>query len=189
MAFLIAGVALWSFVHLMPSLAPTVRTKLVGALGPNPYKGLFSFDVILALGLIIWGWKTATPSHVYAPPLAGSIVPGILVAVAFVLMVASTTRNNIKRRVRHPQMTAVILWGAAHLLANGDSRSLVLFGGFTLWALLEIVFINRRDGEWHKPEPQPLSSDLITLVAAALTWAAIAHFHQSLFGVPPLATY
>lgn len=189
MAILIAGVVLWSVVHLMPSLAPTVRTRLVGALGPNPYKGLFSIDIILAIVLIVWGWRSAIPSHVYAPPLAGSIIPGALVALAFVLIVASSMRNNIKRHVRHPQMTAVILWGAAHLLANGDSRSLVLFGGFTAWALLEIFFINRRDGEWEKPEQQALSSDLITLIVGALAWAVVAHFHQSWFGVPPLAAY
>lgn len=189
MAILIAGVVLWSVVHLMPSLAPTVRTKLVGALGPNPYKGIFSIDIILALILIVWGWKSATPSHVYAPPLAGSIIPGVLMALAFVLMVAASTRNNIKCHVRHPQMTAVVLWGAGHLLANGDSRSLVLFGGFTLWALLEILFINRRDGEWQKPASQPITSDLLVLVIAGVAFAAVAHFHQSWFGVPPLATY
>ncbi|MEL7186636.1 MAG: NnrU family protein [Pseudomonadota bacterium] len=189
MAILIAGIVLWSITHLVPALAPSVRGKLVGALGPAPYKGLFSFDILLAIGLIVWGWKTASPSHVYAPPLAGSIIPGVLIAIAFVLIVASSTRNNIKRHVRHPQMTAVILWGTGHLLANGDSRSLVLFGGLTAWALLEILFINHRDGDWQKPEQQPLTSDLITIVVGALACAVLAHFHQSLFGVPAMASY
>ena len=43
----------------------------------------------------------------------------------------------------------------SHLLANGDGRSIVLFGGLGLWAVVAIVAINRRDGAWQKPEPQP----------------------------------
>ena len=36
----------------------------------------------------------------------------------------------------------------------GDSRSVLLFGGMGLWAILEIIFINRREGEWVK-QPVP----------------------------------
>ena len=30
--------------------------------------------------------------------------------------------------MRHPQLTAVIVWAVAHLLVNGDLASIVLFG-------------------------------------------------------------
>ena len=43
--------------------------------------------------------------------------------------------NNVKRLLRHPQLTGVALWGIGHLLANGESRSIILFGGLGAWAI------------------------------------------------------
>jgi uncharacterized membrane protein len=101
-------------------------------------------------------------------------------------MVASSMPNNLKRFVRHPQMAAILFWSTGHLLTNGDSRSVVLFGGFAVWAILEIVFINKRDGEREKPSTVPLLSDVMLAVVTALVFAALVYFHASLFGVSPI---
>jgi hypothetical protein len=50
--------------------------------------------------------------------------------LAFILFAASAMATSIKRFVRHPQLTGVLLWALAHLFSNGDGRSLVLFGVF-----------------------------------------------------------
>lgn len=183
MTLLIAGVVLWSVAHLVPAAAPGIRANLAGKLGEGPYKGLFALDIILALVLIVFGWKAALPAAVYSPPLFGSPIPSVFLILAFVLFVASATPNNLKRFIRHPQMTAVLCWSAGHLLTNGDSRSIVLFGGFAIWATLEILLINKRDGEWHKPAAVPIVKDVITALIAGLAFAALAYFHASLFGV------
>ena len=183
MAMLIAGVVLWTVAHLFPAILPRVRANLVNRFGEGPYKGLFAVDILLALGLIIFGWKSATPTAIYAPPLYGSIVPTVLIVIAIFLFVVSSTPNSFKRFVRHPQMTAVLFWSSGHLLANGDSRSLLLFGGLGIWALLEIIFINRRDGSWDKPASVPALQNVITIVVSVAAAAALAHFHASLFGV------
>lgn len=183
MTLLIAGVVVWSITHLLSAVAPGVRTNLVGKFGAGPYKGLFALDIIFALVLIIFGWKAATPASVYAPPLLNSTIPIAAIVLAIVLFVASSTPNNLKRYVRHPQMTAVLLWGAGHLLQNGDSRSIVLFGGLTIWAVLEMIFINKRDGQWQKPDSVPFVKDIITGVIATAVIAALIYFHASLFGV------
>ena len=75
--------------------------------------------------------------------------------MGFILFFAAYPPTNVKRLLRHPQLTGVALWGVGHLLANGESRSIVLFGGLTLWAIAEIVVINRRDGARDKPAPVP----------------------------------
>ena len=186
MPLLIAGVVLWSFAHLVPATLPGVRANLIRKLGETPYKGLFALDIIIALALIVYGWKSAIPTALYAPPLYGSPIPSVFLFASILLLVASSLPNNLKRFVRHPQMASVVLWSAGHLLTNGDSRSIVLFGGFTIWAILEIVFINRRDGQWHKPKSSPLLSDAITVVVAVAVFAALVYFHASLFGVSPI---
>lgn len=183
MALLIAGVTLWSLAHLFPAVAPGVRANLAGKFGEGPYKGLFAIDIVIALGLIIFGWKTAIPTSLYAPPAISDKIPQAFIILAFVLFVASSLPNNLKRYIRHPQMGAVICWGISHLLTNGDSRSIVLFGGFTVWAVLEMFFINKRDGEWQRPSTVPLVQDIITAIVAAAVFAAIVYFHAALFGV------
>lgn len=188
MSLLIAGVVLWSVVHLVPAVLPEVRANLIDKFGEGPYKGLFALDIIIALALIVFGWKAATPTPIYTPPLYGSSTPSIFLIFAVLLFVASSTPNNLKRYVPHPQMTGVLFWSAGHLLTNGDSRSIVLFGGFAIWAILERLFINKRDGQWQRPESVPLLKDAITAVVTFAVIVAILYFHASLFGVSPIPT-
>ena len=135
---------------------------------------------------IVLGWKAATPSPVYAAPLAAGPLPSLLVLCGFALFFAAKTKTHIKRLIRHPQMTGVFLWSAAHLLTNGDSRSLALFGSFAAWSLLEIVLINRRDGPRTSLPEGSTRGDVTTLVIAIVVFAIFAFLHQRLFGVPAM---
>jgi len=186
MTLLIAGVVLWSITHLFPAAVPGVRAGLAAKFGEGPYKGLFALDIIVALVLIVFGWKAAVPTVIYAPPLIGSPIPSVLLILAILLFVASALPNNLQRFVRHPQMTAILCWSAGHLLTNGDSRSVTLFGGFAIWALLEVILINKRDGAWEKPSAVPLLKDGIVVIVAAIVFATLVYFHASLFGVSPI---
>lgn len=187
MTILVLGIILFCLVHLFPAMLPSAKAGLQEKLGENPYRGLFSLLIIGSLIIIVVGWKAATPSVVYAPPLSPNPLSSVLIFSGLVLFFASQANGNIKRYIRHPQMTGTILWGVAHLLVNGDSRSVALFGGLTLWAVLEILLINRRDGAWQKPGPAPLKYDLFPLLAGVVAFAALMHFHVKLFGVPAMA--
>lgn len=187
MTILVLGIILFCLVHLLPAMLPSVRGALQEKLGENPYKGLFSLLIIGSLVIIVVGWKAATPAVIYAPPLPPNLLSALLIFLGLVLFFASQTNGNIKRFIRHPQMTGTILWGVAHLLVNGDSRSVALFGGLTLWAVLEILLINKRDGAWQKPGPAPLKYDIIPLVIGAVAFGAVMHFHATLFGVSAIA--
>jgi len=183
MSLLITGVILWSAAHLFKAAAPGLRSRVEERIGKDPYRGLFSLVIIGSLVVIVVGWRSALPQGVYTAPMAGSPIVGVLVFAGLVLFFASQFAGNIKRFIRHPQMTGTLLWGIAHLLSNGDSRSLALFGGFSVWALLEIVLINRREGPWRKPGPAAIKNDLIPLVIGSAAFGAVLYFHQNLFGV------
>lgn len=187
MNLLVTGIAVWCVVHLLPSVMPAKREKLIARLGNNAYRGLFSIIILASLVVIVLGWRAATPSAIYAPPLQGSPIVALLVFLAFVLFVAARAKTNLKRILRHPQLTGVIVWSAAHLLANGDSRSVALFGGLGVWALVEIALINRRDGAWEKPAAAPARSDANVILIAAIAFAVLLYFHEVLFGVAPIA--
>ena len=183
MNLLIAGIALWFVTHLFPAAAPGPRGNLVEKLGENPFKGVFSLLILAALLMIVFGWKSAVPSALYEPPMGPGLVPSVLVLLSLVLFFASQTRGHIKRLIRHPQMTGVLLWSASHLLTNGDSRSVSLFGGFAAWALLEIILINRREGPRGDKPTASIKQDLVAVVIGGFVFALVGHFHLQLFGV------
>jgi uncharacterized membrane protein len=185
LTLLIAGVLLWSIAHLFPTMLPGVRAQLIEKLGAGPYRGLFSLDIVIAIVLMVVGWRSAEITQLYVPPMYGSPVISALMYLSFVLFAAANAPGNIKRLLRHPMLTGLAVWGAAHLLANGDNRSVVLFGGLGAWAIVMIVVLSVRDGAWQKPPAVALSRDLITLVSSAVVFAVIAFIHGRVFGVSP----
>ena len=186
MSLLLAGITVWFLVHLFPALAPNARENIVFKLGENPYKGIFSLLILVSLLMIVFGWKSAVPSAVYNPPLLPGVLPTALVLVGLVCFFAAQMNGHIKRLLRHPQMTGTILWASAHLLTNGDSRSVALFGGLGAWALLEILLTNRRDGPRGEAPQAHARQDLLAIVAGGVVFAIVGHFHLKLFGVAPL---
>lgn len=184
MVLLIAGLALFAGVHLIPSLAPGLRRSWRGRLGEGGYKGTFALLLLAAMALIILGWRSTLPALVYLPSPALHGPALALLALAFLLLVVSARRSRLRRVIRHPQLTGVCLWGIAHLLLNGDSRSLLLFGAMTLWAVIEIFAINRREGVWIKEDAPPVGTELLNLVMAAVVIAVVVYAHPWLAGMP-----
>ncbi|MBT5006433.1 MAG: NnrU family protein [Halieaceae bacterium] len=178
MTLLIAGVLLWSLVHFIPSVGHSFKQSLTGKLGEDGYKGVFSLLLVAALLMMVFGWRSIDqPGFLYALPLWTRHMGMLLVVIAFILFVAAGVPTRIKQIVRHPQLTGVAIWAAAHLMMNGDSRSLVLFGGLGTWAILEMVLINRRDGEWVKADVPAMGQEVKILIISlvAVTIAIFAH--------------
>jgi uncharacterized membrane protein len=184
--FLILGVLIWSGVHLIPSLGAKMRARWIERMGEGPYKGLFALSLVGALVLMVVGWRSAAPVALYVAPTTGGLLTSAAMFVSLVLFLGSSVPTNLKRFVRHPQLTGVAVWALAHLLANGDVRSLVLFGGLGLWAVVAMVCINRRDGDWQKPAPLPLSAEIKPLVAGIVGFALFAFLHPYISGVSAL---
>jgi uncharacterized membrane protein len=185
MICLILGVLLFAGIHMLPT-APATRGRVVERVGEQPYKGLFSLGVAGGIVLIVIGWRSSVPSSLYAPPGWGAAAATPLLFAALLFFVASSVPTNLKRLIRHPQLTGVVIWACAHLLANGDSRSLVLFGGIGLWAVVEMGLLNRRDGAWQRPEPLPLVAELKLLIGAVVVFAILFFAHPVIAGVSPL---
>lgn len=183
MICLVLGVLLWSVVHLFPALGTTTRAAWIEKLGEGPYKGLFSLALVAAIVLMVFGWRSTPPVAVYAPLIASGTVSNVLVFVALLLFLASGVPTNIKRFIRHPQLTGLVVWAASHLLANGDGRSLALFGGLGVWGVVEILALNRRDGAWQKPEPLPLAAEVKPVVAGVIGFAIFYFAHPWLSGI------
>jgi len=184
MKLLISGLLVWSAVHLIPSLAPAVKQKWNKLLGETGYKVSFAVLIFSSLLLIVFGWRSSVPTLLYTLPPITRHMSMFLVLLAFILFGASNYPTRIKTFIRHPQLTGVLVWAIAHLILNGDSRSMVLFGWMGVWAILEMVFINRREGTWIKPSPPGWGREIRGLVISLVIVAVVVMAHPYIAGVP-----
>ncbi len=183
MNLLISGLILWCGVHLIPSLVPAAKAKWQGVLGDNGYQGSFALLILLSLVMIIFGWRQITPEYLYTLPVIARSVAIFLILVSFMLMGASHRPTRIKSLIRHPQLTGLIVWAIAHLLVNGDNRSVILFGSLAIWGLVEIIAINRRDGDRQKPPVPAWSKELIGAGISVLVFVIVLLVHPYISGV------
>jgi len=185
MAMLITGVLLWSLVHLMKSVTPGLRASIQGAIGEGPHKGLVALLLLGSLALMIFGWRSTPGGFVYDPPTWGRHANMTLMFFAILLAGAAQGASRIRQWIRHPMLTGVLVWAVGHLLANGDNKSLVLFGGLGLWALISIVTVSRNEGAWVKPvKIASAGRELLSLVIAAILYALLFWAHPYLSGIP-----
>ncbi len=187
MTLLVLGLALFFLLHLVPIFACEARRSVISRIGTLPYKGLFAVASISALFLVYKGWTLTDPVLVYEAPRWAFHLTALFVLAGFILFIASNAPTNIRRVVRHPQLTAIILWSSGHLMVNGDTRSLLLFGGFLAWSLITILGSNHRDGDWVKPAPVGKAKDVATVLIALILYGVFAvRAHEWLIGVSPM---
>ena len=184
MELLIAGLLLWFVVHTLPSAAPALRGNLIARMGENPYKGVFTLLSFGALALIVFGWRGIEPAYLYQLPPFTRHLGMLLVLIAFIVFGTTAYPSRIRQYVRHPQLTGVAIWAFAHLVMNGDNRSVVLFGAFLAWAILSIILINRRDAEWEKPGMPSWAREFRGLAISLVVFVVFVFLHRYIAGVP-----
>jgi uncharacterized membrane protein len=143
--------------HFLLSSAP-IRNTLVRQIGEKLF--LTNYSVVITM-LFVWmvlAFRDAPFEELWTDILVLEWVPAVVMPVALFLAVCGLTTPNptlagsdaltagrdptsgIMRITRHPFLNGVALWALAHLLANGDTGSLILFGG---------LFILSTGGMWH----------------------------------------
>ena len=191
MTVLVIGLLLFLGVHSVRIFADPWRTAMRARIGAGAWKGVYSLISLAGFGLVIWGFKQAwvQPLVVWTPPEGMRHLAGLLMAFAFVLLVATyVPRNNIKARLHHPMILSVKVWALAHLLANGMLVDVVLFGSLLLWSVLNFRAARQRDrAENIQYPPGTPGATMLTVFVGLAAWAAMAFWlHGYLFGVRPL---
>jgi uncharacterized membrane protein len=186
MNLLITGVVLWSVAHLVPSVVPSFRQGLIDKLGAGRYRGLFTLVIVLALVLIVFGWRSTGQEYLYLLPAWTRQLGFLLMILSFVLLGAANYNTVIKRYVRHPMLTGVVVWSISHLLTNGTSRALILFGTLGVWALIEMPLINAREGARSLPESPGFAAEIKGLLITAIVFTVAVFLHPYFAGVSPL---
>ena len=188
MFLLIVGLVLFLGIHSVRILAPDWRSAQIERLGEGMWKGLYSLVSLVGLALVIWGYTRAWPLAplLYEPLVwmkhitAALMLPALIIFMAFVL-----PPGRLKPALKHPMLVAIKVWAFAHLLANGDLASLLLFGSFLVWAVLDRIAAKRRGDPVLTVGP--MQWDIAAVVAGTLLYLLFVwRLHFWLFGVSPI---
>lgn len=162
---LVIATAVFLATHFVPSTP--LRAALVKSAGERAYLGLYTLAAFATLGWMVHAYLR-TPVEPLWPGLR--LVPAVIMPFAFMLLVGGLLQKNptavgqakflahedpargMLRVTRHPVMWAIILWSGAHVLARGDLKSLVFFGGFLLLAALGTRLIDARKAREHSED-------------------------------------
>jgi uncharacterized membrane protein len=139
--------------------------------------------------LIVWGFAQYRATgwiDIWYPPKALKHVAVALMLPAVILVVSSYIRGRIYTALKHPMLSGVKLWAMAHLLANGDLGSIVLFGSFLGWAVFDRISLKHRADTGAPPIPVGgTGNDLIAVAVGLVAYLALAFaFHPVVIGVP-----
>ena len=211
--------------HFLLSVPP-VRSRLVAVLGEKGFLGVYSLLMVAFLAWAVMAYRGAPAVVLWDLGPVGRCLPLVVMPVALLLAVAGfTTRSatavgdeavlaagrgvsGIFTITRHPFLWGAGLWSLAHLAANGDQASLVLFGGMAALSFAGMLAIDHKravsGGEaWRRFSERtsavPFAAALagrtrvdwagigwLRLAAAVAIYLALAAGHRWLFGVAAL---
>lgn len=183
MTLFLFGLLIFFGAHLFTSIVRNARAGMISRLGGGPYKGLYSLVSLTGFILIIVGWRSASVDVLYASPAALRHVTFLLVPIAFILLAAAyLPAGKIAAVARHPMLAGVKIWAFAHLLSNGEVRSLLLFGSFLAYAVIARIAAKRRDAPVRAAGP--VKNDFMAVIVGLAAAGVIALYaHRYVAGV------
>lgn len=159
MAMLVLAAAVFLAAHYVSSTP--LRSGLIAMLGEKAYLGLYSLVSLAAVGWMIWAYVKAPYERLWVGD-EFKVWAIVLMPLSLVSIVAGgMTRNpgavrqesalasmgephGILRITRHPIMWGIALWAGVHLIARGDTASVIFFGAMLMLAVSGTLLIDAR---------------------------------------------
>ncbi len=193
MTLLVVGLILFFAVHLLRVFAPGFRTGVIAQFGKPAWVVFHSLASIVTLVLVIYGFAQArdVTDMLWFPLLFMKHITVTLMLIAMICLVAGfLPAGHIATKTRHPIVLSIKIWAFAHLLARGDTASVLLFGSFLAYGVLLRISLKRRERA-GEIAPRPFVSvgyDIAAVILGAALWFLIIwKLHEWLIGVQPIS--
>jgi len=192
MTLLLLGIVIFLGMHLVRVVAPGLRASVIERQGKGAWMGIYAVISLIGLLLIIYGFgeASAVTGMLYNPPVFLKHISLLLMLLAFICLAAGfLPAGRIAVAVKHPQILSIKIWALAHLLANGETSSVLLFGSFLAWAVILRISLKRRQraGEKVLPVFRSASNDLLAMAIGVVAYGLFVwKLHEWLIGVPPI---
>lgn len=149
MVWFFISVAVFLGAHVIPGL---LRNRIINLVGRRVYVVAFSLLSTVLFGWVVhevivsesfWLWDF---HPVQAKMLIIVMFPACILWASAILQPCPLSigrqsgfnpkHPGINRLTRHPVLLGMFLWGAGHVIANGDFVALIFFGGSAAFALI-----------------------------------------------------
>ena len=192
MLIMVIGLIVFFAIHIVPTNVE-LKNGLVARFGPGGYKAVFGVIALIGLALIVVGFHKLQlhPGKnpiLWVPPIWTRHIALPLMLFAMISLVATYVPSHIHVWLKHPMLVAIKAWALAHLLANGDLASLILFGSFLAFAVYDRISVKRRGdlGPLGKGSGPWINDVIVVVVGCALYVAIVLYLHELVIGVSPL---
>ena len=164
-----------------------LRGVLVGAVGERGFLALYSIVAAVAIAWLVIAFRASdATTPIWGPDARLRWVAFALMPIAFVSLVGGFLVRNptavgqegqvqaagegagMVRITRHPFQWAVVLWAIAHIVANGNVASLLLFGSFGVVSLAGTFLIDRKKAARLGAAWQPFATATSNVPFAAI---------------------
>ncbi|MBT8459082.1 MAG: NnrU family protein [Boseongicola sp.] len=176
MILLIFGLLLWSFAHFFKRLAPPGRAAMQDKMG-DASKGVIAILLVISIVLMVIGYRSAPADFLWGRSVATTGINNLLMLAAVALFGLGSSKSRLRKKMRHPMLTGVVVWSASHLLVNGDTASIVLFGGLAIWAVAEMILINRAEPDYTPYDGGSAAGDIRLGIITLVIYSIIAGIH------------
>jgi uncharacterized membrane protein len=180
MILLVLSLLAFGIVHLIPAI-PRAKAWARGRFG-KAYGPVYGMASLLLLALTLAAFRFAPAVDVYQPASWGTHANMGLTLIGFVFLGIFLFRGAWRNQIRYPMLIAVGFWALGHLLANGDGRSVVFFGGFAAIATLQ-VFLASRLNDWV-PGEERNGHNLLSVLFGIAAYGVVSQLHPVIAGVP-----
>ena len=134
--------------------------------------------------VIVHGYGHSPRVDICLPPAVLRHLTLLLMLPVFVLLAAAYVPGHIKARVGNPMLMALKTWALAHLLVNGDLASMLLFGAFLAFGVVDLIAVKRTGRSAVVDKPRALFDVLAVVVGLVIYGGFIMGLHRALIGVP-----
>lgn len=188
MIIFFCGLIIFFGIHSISIVSAEWRNNMVEKLGDGAWRGLYSLVAIAGFILMVWGYGQVRYDSpmLYTPPIWLQHISLILLLPVFPLLIATYFPGRIQATVKHPMLLAVKIWAFAHLLANGELVSVILFGVFLGWAVVDRISLKKRPKRPIPGAPAARYNDSVAIVGGIGLYVAFTLWlHELLIGVSP----
>jgi uncharacterized membrane protein len=189
MKLLIAAIVVFFAIHLVPTMTE-LRDRLIERLGQTGYRAAFAILSTASLILLIFAFAKAPAVTVWSPPDWTRWIAIVLMLPAFIFLVAAYVPGKIMEKLKHPFLVAIKTWALAHLIANGDLASMILFGSFLAYAVYDRISLKAG----RKPTSligtqgpaRPINDGVAVALGTVLYLVTLFWLHRLVIGVSPI---
>ena len=166
--------------HLGVSSTP-LRGRLVSAVGERGYLGIYSLLALTTLVYLIWMYGEVPRYHyLWLPAPALYWVAKLVMPIAFIFLLGGFMVKNptavgmegvlsdpeqrkksvsgLLRITRHPFQWGVALWAGTHIVANGDTVSVIFFSSFVALSLGGTVLLDKKKAAAFGADWEPFAA-------------------------------